>query len=117
MREDHGVALALQPLDLGQQVGSGERAMRRGHAAQIGIHSRFVEDFNSVLKSQTKYEKAGILGREFQMKLSPCLGLAAALVCTNALAAPLATVARHGSYIAVEPFASNVVHVTIAIER
>ena len=34
-----------------------------------------------------------------------------------ALAAPLATVERNGSYVEVEPFAPNVVHVTIALER
>src|SRR5213592_2265990 len=50
------------------------------------------------------------------MKLSPCLGLAAALMSSSALAAPLATVERNGSYVAVEPFAPNVVHVTIALE-
>ena len=50
------------------------------------------------------------------MKLSPCLGLAAALMSTSALAAPLATVERNGSYIAVEPFAPNIAHVTIALE-
>jgi alpha-D-xyloside xylohydrolase len=42
---------------------------------------------------------------------------AAALLSTSAIAAPLATVERHGSYVAVEPFAPNVVHVTIALER
>src|SRR5437773_12276326 len=50
------------------------------------------------------------------MKLSLCLGLAAALMSSSALAAPLATVERHGSYVAVAPFAPNVVHVTIALE-
>src|SRR5947208_6600004 len=58
--------------------------------------------------------------REFSggnsMKLSLCLGLAAALMSSSALAAPLATVERNGSYVAVEPFAPNVVHVTIALE-
>src|SRR5207237_6183813 len=50
------------------------------------------------------------------MKLSLCLGLVAALMSSSALAAPLATVERNGSYVAVEPFAPNVVHVTIALE-
>src|SRR5207248_8484800 len=50
------------------------------------------------------------------MKLSLCLGFAAALMSSSALAAPLATVERNGSYVAVVPFAPNVVHVTIALE-
>src|SRR2546423_13131390 len=50
------------------------------------------------------------------MKLSLCLGLAAALMSSSALAAPLATVERNGSYVAVEPFAPNIVHITIALE-
>ena len=51
------------------------------------------------------------------MKLSLCLGLAAVVMSSSAQATPLATVERNGSYVAVEPFAPNVVHVTIALER
>jgi alpha-D-xyloside xylohydrolase len=51
------------------------------------------------------------------MKLSHHIGLAAVLMSSSALATPLATVDRNGSYVAVEPFAPNVVHVTIAVER
>src|SRR2546430_13769123 len=50
------------------------------------------------------------------MKLSLCLGLAAVVMSSSAQATPLATVERNGSYVAVEPFAPNVVHVTIALE-
>jgi alpha-D-xyloside xylohydrolase len=50
------------------------------------------------------------------MKLLKCVGVAAILLSSSALAAPLATVDRNGSYVAVEPFAPNVVHVTIALE-
>jgi alpha-D-xyloside xylohydrolase len=45
-------------------------------------------------------------------------GLAAAACCSSAMAvaAPLGTVERNGAYVSVEPFAFNVVHVTIALE-
>ena len=42
--------------------------------------------------------------------------VAATLMSSTALAAPLATVERNGSYVSVEPFGPNIVHVTIAIE-
>ena len=51
------------------------------------------------------------------MKFSHCAAAAVALMSSSTLAAPLATVERNGSYVAVEPFAPNVVHVTIALER
>ena len=41
---------------------------------------------------------------------------ACSIISYPVVAEPLATVERHGSYIAVEPFAPNVVHVTIALE-
>ena len=50
------------------------------------------------------------------MTLSRCIALAVTLMSSSAIAAPLATVERNGSYVAVEPFASNVVHITIALE-
>ena len=50
------------------------------------------------------------------MKLSRCLGAAALLMSSSAIAAPLATVERNGSYVAIEAFAPNIVHVTIALE-
>jgi len=50
------------------------------------------------------------------VRILPVGCAAAALLATSAIAAPLATVERHGSYVAVEPFAPNVVHVTIALE-
>ena len=40
-----------------------------------------------------------------------------ALLASGAIAAPLATVERNGSYVAVEPFAPNIVHVTIGLDR
>src|SRR5947209_13064020 len=51
------------------------------------------------------------------MRLSYCVGVVLSLMSSSALAAPLATVERNGSYVAVEPFAPNIVHVTIALER
>ncbi|WP_116092186.1 TIM-barrel domain-containing protein [Sphingomonas crusticola] len=39
------------------------------------------------------------------------------LLAGSALAAPLATVERHGSVVAVEPYAANIVRVTIALDR
>src|SRR5438309_10416287 len=50
------------------------------------------------------------------MKLLHCMGVAAALMSSSALASPLATVERNGSYVSVEPFAPNIVHVTMALE-
>ena len=50
------------------------------------------------------------------MRLSKWAGLAAALLSFSAMAAPLATVERNGSYVAVEPIAPNIVHVTVALE-
>src|SRR5436190_21761280 len=50
------------------------------------------------------------------MKLSHCIALAVTFMSSSAISAPLATVERDGSYVAVEPFAPNVVHVTIALE-
>ncbi|MBB6506579.1 alpha-D-xyloside xylohydrolase [Sphingomonas endophytica] len=42
---------------------------------------------------------------------------AAALVAVPAMAAPLATVDRNGALVAVEPYAHNIVRVTIALDR
>ena len=42
---------------------------------------------------------------------------AAALAAVPAAAAPLATVDRNGALVAVEPYAPNIVRVTIALER
>ena len=50
------------------------------------------------------------------MKFSNCIGVAAILMSSAAVAAPLATVERHGARVAVEPFAPNIVHVTIGLE-
>src|SRR2546430_17358609 len=49
-------------------------------------------------------------------KRSLCLGLPSALMSPSALGAPRAPGERNGSFVTVEPFAPNVVHVTIALE-
>ena len=41
----------------------------------------------------------------------------ASLVSLSALAAPLATVDRNGAYVAIEPYAPNIVRITIALDR
>lgn len=46
------------------------------------------------------------------------LACASAMVCPFAAAAqPMATVERHGSFVAIEPYAENIVRVTIAVDR
>jgi alpha-D-xyloside xylohydrolase len=45
------------------------------------------------------------------------LAVASAIAAAPALAAPLATLDRNGSYVSVEPYAPNIVRVTVATER
>ncbi|UAK23045.1 glycoside hydrolase family 31 protein [Sphingomonas nostoxanthinifaciens] len=45
------------------------------------------------------------------------IGSATALCAGNALAAPLATLDRYGAQVAIEPYAPNIVRVTIALEK
>jgi alpha-D-xyloside xylohydrolase len=49
--------------------------------------------------------------------LLACTALATAPVSLTAAAAPLATLDRNGSLVAVEPYAPNIVRVTIAVDR